>query len=65
MNAAPDKPSDPKMARALDPRVAEFLRYVLSADGQRAATVDGRYLPRGFVAPAQLAKLRSLLFTDR
>ena len=65
VNAAPDKPSDPKMARALDPRVAEFLRYVLSADGQRAATVDGRYLPLGFVAPAQLAKLRSLLFTDR
>ena len=61
VNAAPEKPPDPKMARLLDARVAEFLRYVLSPEGQDAAAADGRYLPLGSVAPAQLAMLRSLL----
>jgi phosphate transport system substrate-binding protein len=29
----------------LDPKVREFLRYLLSRDGQRAVNEDGRYLP--------------------
>jgi phosphate transport system substrate-binding protein len=61
VNAAPEKPSDPKMARPLDRGVAEFLRYVLSAEGQDAAAADGRYLPLGSEALAQLTRLRSLL----
>jgi len=61
VNAAPEKPTDPKMARPLDRGVAEFLRYVLSAEGQDAAAADGRYLPLGSEALAQLARLRSLL----
>jgi phosphate transport system substrate-binding protein len=61
VNAAPEKPLDPKMARPLDRGVAEFLRYVLSAEGQEAAAADGRYLPLGSEAIAQLTRLRSLL----
>ena len=42
----------------LDPKVREFLRYLLSRDGQRAVNEDGRYLP---LAPALLrAELRKL-----
>lgn len=61
VNAAPDKPVDPKMARPLDRGVAEFLRYVLSAEGQSAAAAEGHYLPLGSEAPAQLASLQSLV----
>jgi len=61
VNAAPEKPADPKMARPLDRGVAEFLRYVLTTEGQDAAAADGRYLPLGSEAAAQLARLRSLL----
>ena len=61
VNAAPEKPLDPKMARRLDPSVAEFLRFVLSAEGQAAATADGHYLPLGSEAVTQLATLGSLL----
>ena len=61
VNAAPEKPLDPKMARQLDSGVAEFLRYVLSPEGQEAAAADGRYLPLGSEASAQLATLKSLL----
>ena len=60
VNAAPEKPPDPKMARQLDAGVAEFLRYVLSPEGQDAAAADGRYLPLGSEASAQLARLKSL-----
>ncbi len=61
VNAATEKPPDPKMARPLDRGVAEFLRYVLTTEGQDAAAADGRYLPLGSEAPAQLARLQSLL----
>ena len=61
VNAAPEKPLDPKMARQLDPGVAEFLRYVLSPEGQDASAADGRYLPLGSEATPQLARLKSLL----
>ena len=61
VNAAPEKPPDPTTARPLDRGVAEFLRYVLSPEGQEAAAADGRYLPLGSEALAQLARLRSLL----
>ena len=43
-----------------DPRVKEFLRYVLSADGQREVTRDGAYLPLPeSVGRAQRGKLES------
>jgi phosphate transport system substrate-binding protein len=43
----------------LDPRVREFLRYVLSREGQEAVVGDGRYLPLSAeFAAEQLRKLR-------
>ncbi len=45
VNEAPPKPVDPQVARALDARVAEFLRYVLSAEGQAEVEADGKFLP--------------------
>ena len=42
----------------LDPKVREFLRYLLSRDGQQAVNEDGRYLPlSAAVLAAQLRKL--------
>lgn len=42
----------------LDPKVREFLRYLLSRDGQRAVNQDGRYLPlAATLLGAQLRKL--------
>lgn len=61
VNAAPEKPVDPKMARPLDRGVAEFLSYVLSTEGQGVAATEGNYLPLGREADAQLTRLRSLL----
>jgi phosphate transport system substrate-binding protein len=45
VNAAPAQPLDPARAHALDPRVAEFLRYILGPDGQRDVEADAAYLP--------------------
>jgi phosphate transport system substrate-binding protein len=36
----------------VEPRLAEFLRYVLSRDGQRVVAEDGGYLP----LPAEVAR---------
>ena len=42
----------------IDPKVKEFLRYVLSREGQAAVQADGKYLPlTPEAAKAQLAKL--------
>jgi phosphate transport system substrate-binding protein len=42
----------------LDPKVGEFLRYLLSRDGQQAVNEDGRYLPLSATLLAgQLQKL--------
>ena len=42
----------------LDPKVREFLRYLLSRDGQQAVNEDGRYLPlSATLLAAQLHKL--------
>ena len=42
----------------MDPRVLEFLRFVLSQEGQAAVMRDGKYLPlTPEVAKAQLKKL--------
>jgi phosphate transport system substrate-binding protein len=42
----------------LDPKVREFLRYLLSRDGQQAVNEDGRYLPlSATLLAAQLRKL--------
>jgi phosphate transport system substrate-binding protein len=50
LNRAPGKPADPK--------VEEFLRFVLSQEGQEQVQREGRYLPlTSEVAKAQLAKL--------
>lgn len=44
--------------RPLDPKVREFLRYLLSGDGQQAVNEDGRYLP---LSPALIAAQLSAL----
>lgn len=44
--------------KPVDPRIKEFLRYVLSRQGQAAIQADGKYLPlTPEVAAAQLRKL--------
>jgi phosphate transport system substrate-binding protein len=51
INRAPGKPVDPK--------VKEFLRYILSREGQQAIVSDGNYLPLSEAAiQAQLKKLQ-------
>ena len=51
VNRAPGKP--------LDPKVKEFLRYILSRDGQQDIVRDGRYLPLSAdAAREQLRKLQ-------
>jgi hypothetical protein len=47
VNTAPAQPLDPARAHPLDPRVAEFLRYILSPNGQRDVEADAAYLPLG------------------
>jgi phosphate transport system substrate-binding protein len=50
INRAPDRP--------IDPKVKEFLRYLLSYEGQREITREGGYLPLSSTAvQAQLKKL--------
>ncbi|OHD00063.1 MAG: hypothetical protein A2885_21265 [Sphingopyxis sp. RIFCSPHIGHO2_01_FULL_65_24] len=44
--------------RRIDPKVREFLRYVLSREGQEAVNRDGRYLP---LSPAAAEKERRKL----
>jgi phosphate transport system substrate-binding protein len=34
----------------IDPKVKEFLRYLLSREGQQVVVRDGRYLPLSAVA---------------
>jgi len=52
-NAAPGAP--------LDPKVLEFLRFIVSQEGQAAVMRDGKYLPlTADVAKTQLAKLDAL-----
>ena len=44
--------------KPVDPKIREFLRYVLSREGQAAIQADGKYLPlTPTVAAEQLAKL--------
>jgi len=50
MNKAPDRP--------LDPKVREFVRYVLSRQGQAQVMRDGKYLP--LTAEAAKEQLRAL-----
>jgi phosphate transport system substrate-binding protein len=48
-----------KPGKPLDPKEREFVRYVLSREGQEAVQRDGKYLPlTARVVRAQLAKLR-------
>lgn len=47
-----------KPGTALDPRLREFLRYVLSRDGQEAVVANGSYLPLPAAAAAR--ELREL-----
>lgn len=49
---------DRKPGQPIDPKVKEFLRFVLSREGQDAVQRDGKYLPlTGDVVRAQLKKL--------
>ncbi len=53
INQAPNKP--------MDPRVKEFLRYILSREGQAAVASEGDYLPlSGETVKEQLEKLDSI-----
>ena len=45
VNAAPAQPVDPSRAHPLDPRAAQFLKYVLSSAGQRDVEDSKEYLP--------------------
>ena len=50
---------DAKPGEPLDPKVREYLRFILSRDGQAEVARDGKYLPlTAEVARAQLAKLK-------
>ena len=49
---------DKEAGKPADPKVEEFLRFVLSQEGQAAIQADGKYLPlTGEMARAQLRKL--------
>jgi phosphate transport system substrate-binding protein len=49
---------DRQPGKLIDPKVKEFLRYILSREGQEAVVRDGRYLPLTREAVAtQLKKL--------
>ena len=59
VNAAPARPIDPSRAHPLDPRCAQFLRYVLSPQGQRDVEAVAQYLPlEAREALAQAERLR-------
>lgn len=50
--------ADAKDARSLDPKVKEYLRFIVSREGQECVERDGKYLPlTAEVAREQLAKL--------
>jgi phosphate transport system substrate-binding protein len=49
---------DRKPGQPLDPKVGEFLRYVLSDEGQAAVAREGSYLP---LAPAQAQRVAQKL----
>ncbi|HEX7916449.1 PstS family phosphate ABC transporter substrate-binding protein [Rudaea sp.] len=50
--------ADKPPGKAMDPKVEEFLRFVLSQEGQNEVQHEGRYLPlTGSVVKAMLAKL--------
>ena len=47
-----------KPGSSVDPKLKEFLRYILSRDGQEAVARNGSYLPlTGALAREQLSKL--------
>jgi phosphate transport system substrate-binding protein len=59
VNAAPARPIDPSHAHPLDPRCAEFLRYVLGPQGQQDVAAAAQYLPLAErEAASQAARLR-------
>jgi phosphate transport system substrate-binding protein len=50
--------ADQEPGKAMDPKVREFLRFIVSREGQAEVMRDGKYLPlTGDVAKAQLKKL--------
>jgi phosphate transport system substrate-binding protein len=56
---APDQPNGDPADPKVDPKVREFLRYVLSRQGQEAVALDGNYLPlTAALAAAQQEKLK-------
>ena len=47
------------MAKPIDPKLREFLTYVLSREGQAQAEKEGDYLPlTAETAKAQMSKLK-------
>ena len=49
---------DAKPGQKIDPKIKEFLRYILSQEGQEAVEQDGKYLPlTAEIVSAQLKKL--------
>ncbi len=51
--------ADARDARSLKPEVREFLRFIVSREGQECVERDGKYLPlTAAVSEAQLAKLK-------
>ncbi|MDE2486321.1 MAG: phosphate ABC transporter substrate-binding protein [Alphaproteobacteria bacterium] len=53
--------ADRTPGKPLDPKVVEFLRFMVSQEGQREVMRDGKYLPlTAEVARAQMAKLDAL-----
>jgi phosphate transport system substrate-binding protein len=50
---------DQAQNKSIDPKVKEFLRFVVSREGQEAVMRDGKYLPlTAEVAREQLKKLQ-------
>ncbi|MEO6874537.1 MAG: substrate-binding domain-containing protein [Opitutaceae bacterium] len=50
--------ADGRNAAAMDPKVREFLRFIVSREGQEAVARDGKYLP--LTAEASRAQLKKL-----
>jgi phosphate transport system substrate-binding protein len=45
--------------QTVDPKVREFLRYILSREGQNAVRLEGEYLPlTGSLAQSELASIQ-------
>jgi phosphate transport system substrate-binding protein len=56
---APDQPNGDPADPKVDPKVREFLSYVLSRQGQEAVARDGNYLPlTAALAATQREKLK-------